>query len=286
MCRMLSFMAVLWTAVFCQSSVLFCQGSSVKSENPNTVGSTYTPHMTFDVVAIHESRGETLGYTNSQPKKTYFHAQMVTPFTLILYAYDLTSYDQLENAPEWAKTTNYDVTAKSDPSADEVLAKLSDKDSGAEQDHMLQVLLADRFKLRIHPVVKESTTYELLATSRTQKLMTPFHGDSTKTVSSCGLVFSKEGLEMNSKGCPYSTLLGYLSQSLGSTVVDHTGLSGMYVFDIKWGWAKAPESVEGYPDILFAIPEQLGLVVKQDRGSRKGSDTVWVIDHIERPTPN
>jgi uncharacterized protein (TIGR03435 family) len=242
--------------------------------------------MTFDVVSIHESRGETLGYTNTQPKKSYFHSQMVTPFTLILYAYDLTSYGQLEDAPEWARTTNYDVTAKSDPSADEILAKLSDKDSQSEQDHMLQVMLSDRFKLRIHPVVKGSTTYELFATQRTPKLMTPFHGDSAKTISTCAPVPSKAGLEMNSKGCPYSALLGYLSQSLGSTVVDHTGLSGMYEFDIKWGWTRVPEGVESYPNILFAIPEQLGLQVKQDKASGNGSSTVWVIDHIERPTPN
>jgi uncharacterized protein (TIGR03435 family) len=278
MFRMTISNAVFWIAILSQPKILIGQTSSTQS--------TYVPNMTFDVVSIRESRGENFGFMNIQPKKSYLHAELITPFTLILDAYDLTSYDQLENAPEWAKTTNYDVTGKSDLSADQALAKLSDKDSQAEQDHMLQVLLADRFKLRIHPKGKRATTYELFATSRTAKLMTPFHGDSDKTVSTCGIVPSKAGLEMNSKGCPYSTLLGYLSQALGSTVVDHTGLSGMYVFDIKWGWSKVPEGEETYPNILFAIPQQLGLEVRQDKVSAKGSGTVWVVDHIERPTPN
>ena len=280
--RMSTFHLVLWVAIVCRASTLFCQGTGGKPESRDSAGSSYTPHMSFDVASIRESRGESFGYTNIQPKKSYFHSQMVTPFTLILYAYDLTSYAQLESAPEWARTTNYDVTAKSDASADQALAALSDKDSQAEQDHMLQVLLADRFKLRIHPVARGSTNYELLATPRTPKLMKPFHGDGTQTVSTCGPVAYQAGMEMDSKGCPYSTLLGYLRQMLGSTVVDRTGLSGMYAFDIKWGWQRPREGVESFPPIEEAIREQLGLEVKEV----KGPATVWVVDHIERPTPN
>jgi len=249
---------------------------------PGAAGSPYVPHMTFDVVSIHEYRGGSAGFTDSRPKISYFHAERVNPMALVLYGYDLDALNLVENVPEWAQTTYYDVTAKSDPSVDEALAKLSDKDSEAEQDHMLRAMLADRFKLRIHPEVRASAVYEFFTTPRTAKLMTPFLGDIAKTLSTCVAFPSTAGQEMNSKGCPFSILLSSLRQELGSPVVDHTGLSGNYAFDIKWGGSKSSDREDTYPNLLFAIREQLGLEVKR----AKGTVTVWVVDHIERPTPN
>lgn len=238
--------------------------------------------MTFEVVSIHESRGGNVSDMQSPPKSTYFHAELVTPFVLIMNAYDLETWAQLENAPDWTKTTRYDVTAKSDASADELLAKLSDKNSEAEQDHMLQEMLKDRFKLKIHSEVRTSTIYELVATPRTAKLMTPFHGDIDQTLSSCSEIFSKLSSEIDSKGCPYSIFFGDLRQTLGATVVDHTGLSGNYAFHLMWARSMVPEGEDAYPDILTAIHEQLGLEVKKTKGPTR----IWVVDHIERPTPN
>jgi uncharacterized protein (TIGR03435 family) len=43
-----------------------------------------------------------------------------------------------------------------------------------------------------------------------------------------------------------------------------------------------PGGEDAYPDILTAIHEQLGLEVKKT----KGPTTIWVVDHIERPTAN
>ena len=41
-----------WTAILCSSSTLFCQTTSVKTEDPATTETTYTPHMTFDVASF------------------------------------------------------------------------------------------------------------------------------------------------------------------------------------------------------------------------------------------
>lgn len=238
--------------------------------------------MTFDVASIRESRDVRVCSVQSPPKASSFHAGCVTPFGLILNAYALQAYDQLENVPEWAKTTMYDVAAKSGPAVDEALMKLSDRDSEAEQDHMLQELLLDRFKLKIHPEARQSTVYELFTTPRTAKLMTPFHGDIRETVSTCTAVPSTAGQEMATKGCPFSILLSSLRQSLGAPIVDHTGLAGNYAFDIKWGMSQRPDGEGTYPNLLFAVREQLGLELKR----AKGTVTFWVVDHIERPTPN
>ena len=119
MCRMLSFKAVLSVTILYQSSVLFCQGTSAKPENPETAGSTYTPHMSFDVAAIHESRSGHMSYYDFPPKTSYFHAERVDPFGLIATAYDVDLMSRLKNVPGWAMATKYDVTAKSDPSTEE-----------------------------------------------------------------------------------------------------------------------------------------------------------------------
>jgi uncharacterized protein (TIGR03435 family) len=282
--RMLSFKAVLWTAILCQSSVLFCQGTSVTPENSDAAGSTYTPHMSFDVAAIHESRSGHMSYYDFPPKTSYFHAERVSPFGLIAAAYDVDLMSLLKNVPDWAMTTKYDVTAKSDPSAEEALAKLSDRDFQAEKEHMLRGLLADRFKLQIHSEIRQSTIYELVTTKRTASLMTPVHGDIARTVSTCDAHPSPKGTAVESKGCPLSILLNTLHQALDGDVVDHTGLSGMYAYHL--GWGPSPqiqhEGQEYYPKILDAIREQLGLEVKKTQGPV----TFWVVDHIERPTPN
>jgi uncharacterized protein (TIGR03435 family) len=277
-----TFRAAMLSAILWPAAIAYCQSGSVKPGNPESAGSTYTPHMTFDVVSIRESHEGNWSYNDDPPKTSYFHAERVDAFGLILNAYNVDMMSRVKNAPDWTMATKYDVTAKSDAPTEEAIAKLSDRDAEAEKDHMLQGLLADRFKLQIHSELRQSTVYELVATPRTAKLMTPFHGDSAKTISSCALVPSKAGIEVDSKGCSYSMLLEYLKQALDADVVDHTGLSGMYVFHLMFGWQRPREGIDSYPPVQYAIPEQLGLELRKTQGPA----TFWVIDHIERPTPN
>jgi uncharacterized protein (TIGR03435 family) len=82
-----------------------------------------------------------------------------------------------------------------------------------------------------------------------------------------------------------------LSNLLGRTVVDKTGLKGFY--DVKMTWTPDP-ALQGQPgpdappvdpsgpSIFTAIQEQLGL--KLD--SAKGPVDVIVIDAVQKPTEN
>jgi uncharacterized protein (TIGR03435 family) len=241
--------------------------------------------MTFDVVAIHESREGNMSYIDNVPGNSYWQAGQINVFNLILAAYDLLHFQLLDNLPDWAKTTRYDVAAKSDTSTDEALAKLSDCDFQAEKRHMLQGLLAERFKLQIHPETRESTTYELVTTGRTAKLMTPVHGDVLKMMHTCLGTVSRKGEDIESKGCTISSLASRLQGALDTYVVDHTGLSGMYAYHLMM-WSGSSRTLqdgeERYPDLVDALREQLGLELKKT----KGPVTYWVVDHVERPTPN
>jgi uncharacterized protein (TIGR03435 family) len=271
-----------WTTILCSAPISVCQGTA--STNPKTSGSSYAPHLTFDVASIREAPQGDMSYINNPPQSSFYHSDRVPVWGLILNAYDIKIANLLTGVPGWAMTVRYDVTAKSDSATDEVLAKLSDLDAYAEKHHMLRALLADRFKLQMHSETRVSTTYELVTTAQTPNLMTPVVGDVARTVSTCDIHFPAKGREIQSRGCPFPILLSTLRQEFGTDIVDHTGLSGMYAYHLMWAPADMPirEVEERYPNLRDAVREQLGLELKPT----KGPVTFWVVDHIERPTPN
>jgi uncharacterized protein (TIGR03435 family) len=162
------------------------------------------------------------------------------------------------------------------------LAKLGDQGALAEKRHMLQALLAERFNLHIHSQSKISTTYELLVTQRTSKLMPSTQG----AMGDCNPHFSNKGIELgSSQGCPLMALMGQVqSEFPSSPVADRTGMTGMYGYHLMYKpKARTQQTSEDeYPDIEHALKEQLGLELKQ----AKSPVTSWAVDHIERPTPN
>jgi bla regulator protein BlaR1 len=105
---------------------------------------------------------------------------------------------------------------------------------------------------------------------------------------------------LTAQGLPVSSVVRLLSQQLGRTVIDKTGLTGNYDFTLKWapdesqgamlrgpagaqpGAESAPPTDSTGPSIFTAIQEQLGLKLE----SQKGPVEILVIDHAERPSEN
>ena len=85
-------------------------------------------------------------------------------------------------------------------------------------------------------------------------------------------------------------LAGQLSRATnGVKVVNKTGLSGFFDFDITWtpdafrgtfDRARFPSVDPDGPSIFTAVQEQLGLKLE----SQKGEGEVLVIDRLEHPT--
>ena len=284
-----------WRAIHCGVLIFVCQSASLSGQSmlvkglatPDPAASTYHPHLTFDVASIHEYRADGgMRYVDDEPHNSLYHGEGVSLFGLIAGAYQLKLREQLVNLPNWADHTLYTIDARSDAATDEALEKLSDGDSLAEKRHMLQVLLEERFHLQIHPETRTSSTYELITTARAAKLMTPVQGDVGKTVNTCRMYFHRDrGFEVVSKGCPFDIFFSTLEQNLGTDVLDRTGMTGMYAYHLMWWPAQALQGVpseDRYPALKDAVREQLGLELKPT----KGPVTFWVVDHIERPTPN
>ena len=64
--------------------------------------------------------------------------------------------------PKWTFPTMFMVEAKGDSEADARIAALTQEQQLAEQRHMLQALLEERFKLKTHWETKEGDVYRLV----------------------------------------------------------------------------------------------------------------------------
>jgi uncharacterized protein (TIGR03435 family) len=140
---------------------------------------------------------------------------------------------------------------------------------------MLQSLLADRFKLRLHYETREQPIYELVVAKGGLKLK-PLPPDQRPG----GGRFVRGEIALN--GRSVATLAHFLTQFAGRSVVDKTSLAGNYDIDLKW----TPDDQQGTPDagptLFTALQEQLGLKLI----SAKGPVQVLVVDHAERPSEN
>ena len=94
----------------------------------------------------------------------------------------------------------------------------------------------------------------------------------------CGLGFNPGILTGGSIGL--GPLAQRLSPIVGRVVVDRTGLTGKFDFELKW--AQDPAADTAGPSIFTALQEQLGLKLE----STRGPVDVLVIDHVERPAPD
>ncbi len=199
---------------------------------------------------------------------------------LITWAYDVHS-DRVYNKPGWLDSVRYDVIANAPEGASPAR---SGQPSALQQ--MMQALLAERFKLALHRETRQLPIYALVVAKGGPKLrlapapesmgLNPF-----KMPSRGSLIGTQVSAEM---------LANVLSNQIGRTVRDATGLSGVFDFKLEWDPEPAAEDaarglastgVTAAPSLFTAIQAQLGLKLE---GRRDGVE-VLVIDHIER-TPS
>jgi uncharacterized protein (TIGR03435 family) len=208
------------------------------------------------------------------------------------------SSDRIVGGPEWMND-RYDINAKMDAPVADALKKLNPLDRRAARQRMLQALFTERCKMVIHRDTKELPVYLMVVAKGGSKLQEGKPADASPEGVGGGtgtLQFGAGGL-ITFKAMPLSSLVLILSQQVGRTVLDKTGLTGRY--DFTWEFnvganagggrgganpgASSGASADAEPASIFTVlQEELGL--KLDSG--KGPVEVIVIDHIERPSGN
>jgi uncharacterized protein (TIGR03435 family) len=253
----------------------------------------YVPTLTFDVATIRQSgptggRGLRVGVV-SPPHNSTLQITNFTIKSLIQVAYGFGTPIS-GGGPDWFTERYYNVQAKSDPATDEKLAKLPDDQARLEKQHMLQVLLADRFGLKTHLETRESSIYELVVAKGGAKLQpTPApvddQGQPIPNASPAADVQARggqHGLEFDAKSFTMKAIAGLLTSQVEAPVIDKTGLTGAFNFTLQIGREWSANDPESYPSIFTAIQEQLGLKLN----STKEAVPNLIIDHIQLPSEN
>jgi uncharacterized protein (TIGR03435 family) len=250
------------------------------------------PGRTFDVISIKQQKKdmrEMIVRVRNELHSSQFYATGEPILALIQIAYGV-RYDQIVDVPGWARDEIYEVRAQGGEEADKMLAHMNDADAERTKQQMLQAMLADRFRLTVHRSVREAKILALIVARHGSKLTLagPTDGNTNTTgAADVGVVPRIEGrgdsrgLYRSISDCSMTYLAKILSADLHATVVDRTGLKGLFNFKLSFssGLSDSPDS---YPDERTALREQLGLKLVAERGTEE----VVTIDHIERPSVN
>jgi len=198
---------------------------------------------------------------------------------LIAAAYDLNPRT-ISGGPGWIESDHYDIVAVTPGEV---------RPTHDEQMSMLRNLLTDRFKLTFHREEKVFSIYELEIAKNGPKLKasTAPPDDPPALIST---VYPQR-IVMPARNVTMNDLTRLMQRAiLDRPVVDKTGLSGRYDFDLEWapdetqfGGEVPPASAEAQAAPLFsAIQQQLGLRLEATRGPVQ----MLVVDKAERPSAN
>jgi uncharacterized protein (TIGR03435 family) len=255
--------------------------------------------MTFDVASVRENKDAEAGVGVSMSGQFVPHTATLrvinwTIENLIAYAYGANEY-QLADVPKWPLSTVFVIEAKGDSEADAKMAALTNDQQRAEQEHMLQMLMEERFKLKTHWETKEGEVYNLVVAKGGPKLgadgSMPPSADELKMFGDhpAPALYQKcdgQGCNFIAHRCSMGQLVGMLTGQFGRPVTDKTGLTGNYDFVLKykgrWDRDRPADDLDPTPPMDRALQQELGLKVETAKGPVK----VLVIDHVEKPSEN
>jgi uncharacterized protein (TIGR03435 family) len=265
---------------------LLAAATFTHAQAPAPAAADYTPTLTFDIASIRETEGVNAGGlkvgVKSPAHSSVFEA---TNFNIkgliqIAYGFDI----PLSGGPDWITDRYYNINAKSDAAVDAQMAKLTDAQSRLEKQHMIKVLLAERFNFKFHMETKESSVFALSVAKGGLKLQ-PVKFDPDHPPVNNNEVQGRggaQGLELSSSSYSITAMSAMLSTQLEAPVVDRTGLTGFYSFTLQIGRDWSAGNPQSWPDLFTAVQEQMGLKLERTRLAVP----VLIIDHIDKPSAN
>jgi len=171
-------------------------------------------------------------------------------------------YNKILGGPDWMDSQHYDLNAKVEGDARVTRQQLQP---------MLQTLLKERIHLAVHSERRTVSGYALVIAKGGSKLKAntgaPFGGMSL-------------GFEFKFQNAPAAQLATLVESAVQQPVVDKTGLTGNYDFDLMFTRDDHPDDMP-HPDrgsIFVALQEQLGLKLEPE----KVPVDYLVIDHVDK----
>jgi uncharacterized protein (TIGR03435 family) len=198
---------------------------------------------------------------------------------------------QIVGGPSWAGDDRFDIEARASGKAgrDELVA-------------MMQSMLADRFKLTLHPETRPIPVYALVVARSDGRLGPALRQSLAKCdirnppapgtpppqppppldgveLPACGTNTGR-GL-LRAAGIELEAFTRNMAGAAGRIIVDKTGLTGTFDMVLRFN-PDANDTSSDLPSLFAAVQEQLGL--KLD--AQTAPADVLVIDRVEKPTEN
>jgi uncharacterized protein (TIGR03435 family) len=229
----------------------------------------------FDVASVRALPGRPQAASGIEVHPTGIRMSGFPLGAIIRWAYGLHPYQQgFEiSGPLWLEPglgcIFYDIEGKTEPPV-----------SVEQLRWMLRTLLAERFKLSLHREHKEMTVCVISKAKNGPKLRSSEEGEMS---------VSPKGGVLHFRGALLSRLDEWLYAMVPYLIVDETGLTGRYDFDLdyeRYTEAYSMPGPGGRVDGTLAVNkalEPLGLKAELTRRSVE----ILVIDHVEKtPTAN
>ena len=183
---------------------------------------------------------------------------------LVKLSYDLKTYQMSAGGAPWIDNDRFVIQARTGAPA-----------SHREMMEMLQPVLTDRFRLKVHWADREGPAYLLEAASRGLKLQ-----PATKT-DHCGEVNVRE-TKMWADCVTMDDIVEELQDLFKEhPVLNHTGAVKDARYQLELQYSMGDDPAAG-PSIFAALPDQLGLSIR----AGKAPVHMLLIDHVERPQGN
>jgi uncharacterized protein (TIGR03435 family) len=251
----------------------------------------------FDAASIKQNRsGEFVGRFGYEPNGQLLVVNNAVR-NLIRSAYGLQNY-QILGGPDWMNSDRYDISARAAGNPAQERLRL-----------MLRRLLSERFKLVARMETREIPIYALvgagpdrsfgpglrraaidcqaITATAARRGVAPELPQPQGNRPACG-TRSMPGLMMGA-GVSMSDLARNLAGPADRLVVDKTGLTGSWDFDLTYALDQPLPNIPGLPlpppdavPLFTALQEQLGLKLEPQRAPVD----VLVVVSIERPTDN
>jgi len=233
----------------------------------------------FEVATVKVSDENSKGRYITMQSDHRFIEKNYTVKGLIAAAYDLNP-KTISGEPGWANSDHYDIEAVTPGAV---------RPTHDEQMAMLRDLLKARFGLGFHREKKEFSIYGLEVAKGGAKLKASASADVPPTVGP-GVVYPQK-IVLPGRNATLGELASLFQRAiLDRPVVDETGLTGRYDFDLTWApdetqfggdVPKAPETAVALP-LFEAIEQQMGLRLE----AKRGMVDALVVDVVEKPSGN
>lgn len=201
----------------------------------------------------------------------------------------------VEGGPSWIYSDRYTIEATVNGSPSNAVM----------QGPMLQVILEDRFKIKLHTETREVPVYHVTVAPGGPKLR-PFkpgtcvpinvhreepvppplpqgqrYCDSFVTPKGSTLSIHAEGSSVEEFVTLFLSTLSFAERR----VIDRSGVTGLFDIELEFTPARSaddPAAAQGSVSVFTALREQLGLRLE----SARGPGEFLVVDAVERPTEN